>query len=529
MTIAAALLGAASLVSRLVGIVRDRLLSGTFGAGAELDAYYAAFRAPDFVYSLFVVGAVSAGFIPVFMARAASGEDGDAADEFAARVISVMGLMLAVLAVIGALCAGTVVPRFTGGFGPEQQDLTVRLTRVMFLSPFFLGLSSVFGALLQSRRRFLVYSLAPVIYNLGIIAGIIVLAPRYGIYGAAIGVVTGSFLHFAVQAGAVARTGFRFRFLPDVRDPGVRMMARMMVPRTAGLAVTQVNLLILTGIATTVGAGSVAVFNLANNLQSFPVGVLGVSFAVASFPLIAELAAKGDIDRMRAEFSDTVRTVMFLVLPATVAFLLLRAQIVRVVLGTGAFDWNDTIDTADTLALFTLSLFAQALIPFVARTFFALKDVVTPLLAGVAAVATERFLAWYFLSRGMGTPGLALAFSVGASAQIALLWLVLRSRMGDLDERRIFSSVAVMCAAAALMGASMQGVKVVLGSMVDMRSFLGVFGQGAAAGLVGVAVYTGTALFLGSPEAHKVFAYARRRVGSAPDVVQAEDGGAAVE
>jgi putative peptidoglycan lipid II flippase len=528
-TFAAALLGAASLLSRVFGIARDRLLSGTFGAGPELDAYYAAFRVPDLVYNLFVVGAVSAGFIPVFMSYMTSKDGDEAANAFAAKVLSVIGTALAALAIVGIATAQHTVPWITSGFDAEQRALTIQLSRIMFLSPFFLGLSSVIGAVLQSRRRFLVYAIAPVLYNVGIIAGILLLSPRFGIAGVAAGVVLGSFLHFIIQAVDAGRVGFRFRYRPDVRDRGVREMLRIMVPRTAGLAMTQVNLLILTGVATTIGAGSVAVFNLATNLQSFPVGVLGVSFAVASFPLISELAARGDTARLREEFSGTVRTILFLIIPAAVAFLLLRAQIVRVILGTGAFDWGDTIDTADTLAYFTLSLFAQALIPFLVRMFFALKDVMTPLIAVGLSVVIERVLAVKLVAMGMGTPALALAFSVGEIFQIAGLWIILRLRMGSLDESRVFKSLAVISASAFAMGLAMQGTKILLGPWVETRTFLGIFGQGVVAGLIGVATYAGVALFLGSEEARKVVSYAKRRVSRVPAQIVQEDGGLTVE
>jgi putative peptidoglycan lipid II flippase len=524
---AAALLGLASLLSRVVGFFRDRLLSGTFGAGPELDAYYAAFRAPDLIYNLFILGAVTAGFIPV-MSGVMAGDGERAMDDKAKRLISSLltffGVLLVGASIIGAVTAPLFTPVLAPGFDAAQTALTVRLTRIMFLSPLFLGLSAVFGSVLQVRRRFFVYALAPVLYNVGIIGGTMALAPAWGIAGVALGVTVGSFLHLVAQLAACRTLGYRLAFRWDPRHDGVREVGRLMVPRTAGLAVSQINLLVLTGLASSLGAGSIAVFNLADNLQSFSVGIIGVSFAVASFPLIAELAAKGRRSELAAEFSKTVLGVLFLAIPATVAFLLLRAQIVRVVLGTGNFDWADTVDTADALAFFTLSLFAQALLPLVVRAFFALRDVVTPLLAGLVSSTIGILLAVVLAGRGMGTPGLALAFSVASIANVLMLWVLLRLRVGDLGERRILPVVVRLCVAAVLMAAAIQSAKIAIAPMVDMQRFVGIFTQGLLSGLLGLTVYVAAAYLMGSEEAGQVVRLYRRKVSPVmtPEVVQEE-------
>lgn len=525
-TAAAAVLAVATLASRFVGIIRDRLLSGTFGAGSELDAYYAAFRTPDLIYNLFVLGAITAGFIPIFAAALAKeGIDetdgiGEAGNDLASALMTVLGVGLVVLATVGVVAAPSIIDLVTPGFGAAQRTLTVSLTRIMFVSPIFLGLSSVLGGILQTKRRFFIYAAAPVMYNLGIIAGTLLLAPSLGIRGSAYGVAIGSFAHFLVQAYACRAIGFRFRPRWAPSHEGVRAIGRLTVPRVAGLAVGQVNLFILTGMASTLGAGGIAVFNLANNLQNFPVGILGVSFAVAAFPLISELAAKGKNEELVSQFGRTSRTVLFLVIPATIAFLLLRAQIVRVILGTGRFDWTDTIDTANTLAWFTLSLFAQALYPLVVRAFFAFHDVRTPLVTAVVAVVVERTLAWYLLAKGMGAPGLALAFSVGSILDLALLWVLLRHRVGDLGESRIFRALFQMSVAGLLMAVAVQGSKILVADLVDMRTFMGIFTQGASAAVVGVGVYVAVAYLMGSEEARDAVRMYRRKFVPVPAASQ---------
>jgi len=525
-TSAAMLLAAASLLSRFVGILRDRMLSGTFGAGAELDAYYAAFRLPDLIYNLFVLGAITAGFIPVFtkyLAEDSKEEElGEAANTLASLLFTVLGVALSVAAIIGIIAAPGFVPLLTPGFSGHELELTVALTRIMFLSPVLLGLSGVLGGILQTRRRFLIYALAPVLYNVGIIVGILAFAPKFGVAGVAWGVVIGAALHMAVQFFACRSLGFRFRPSWNLKHDGLRQVWRLMIPRTAGLAVSQVNLAILTGVASTVGAGGIAVFNLANNLQSFPIGIIGVSFAVAAFPLISEYAARGKNDDFIESYAKTVRSVLFLIVPATIGFLLLRAQIVRVILGTGHFDWRDTIDTADALAFFTLSLFAQALLPLVTRAFFAYHDVRTPLYAGVVAVISERALAWYLVSRGMGTPGLALAFSAGCILNLAVLWVLLRRRVGNLGEAKIMKPLLMMSGAGALMAITVQAAKLTLGNVVNMQTFIGIFTQGAVAGVLGLAVYVGAAVLMGSEDARRVISMYARKAQPVPasEIVQ---------
>jgi len=530
---AAALLGVMTMTSRLMGVVRDRLLSSTFGAGQELDAYYAAFRAPDFVYSLFVYGVITGGFIPVLTAHLAKDGGKVAADkrawDFTSLVLSFIGIVLIVLAVLGAIFARPVVAAFTPGFAPGQVDLTASLARLMFLSPVLLGLSGILGGLLQTFKRFTIFATAPLLYNAGIIFGALVLAPSMGIPGVALGVVLGSFCHCLIQYFGCRAMGFRFRFIFNFRDKGLLTIGRLMVPRTASMAVNHVNLIILTAIASTIGVGSISVFNLANNLQSFPINILGVSFAVAAFPFITELAARDKRKELAGSFAKTVRAVLFLIIPATVAFLLLRAQIVRVILGAGRFDWADTIATADTLAYFTLSLFAQALLPLVIRVFLAFQDAATPLVVGVIAVFIERLVAWHFVNIGLGTAGLALAFSAGSVLNLAVLWVLLRVKVGGLEEGGIFRAVAVMSACALFMAMATQGVKIYLGSLVNMRSFLGIFTQGAVAGVFGLAVYFGLALALGSQEAKYIVGLLRRRTAPVPASVEIEQKGASIE
>lgn len=504
---AALLLGAASLASRFLGVLRDRVLAGEFGAGDTLDIYYAAFRIPDLVFNLLILGALSAGFIPIFTAALCrareKNEQPKEAWEIVSGVMNIMAVALVLLCSLFILLSPFVIPAITPGFGAGKMALTITMTEIMMLSPIFLGLSNILGGVLQSFKRFFVYALAPIFYNIGIIIGALFFTRWWGIYGLAWGVVAGAAAHMLIQAPAVWQLGFKYRWFLDFANSSVRKIGKLMIPRTLGLAVSQVNLVVMTVIASTLVPGSLAVFNLANNLQYFPVGIIGISFAVAAFPLLGEFAAAGKKEEIVKSFSHTTRQIIFFIIPASVLLLVLRAQIVRVIFGAGYFDWEDTILTADTLAYFVLSLFAQALIPLLARFFYALQDTKTPFIIGLFSAAIN-ILAAIFLVKPWGVAGLAMAFSISSVMNFCLLWIMLRIKFGPLDEKNILKSTLKISAAASLMAFAVQTMKFVLLPYIDMQTFLGVFGQGLGAGMVGILVFVSVALALGSREMNAV-------------------------
>ena len=372
-TTAAIIVGAASLASRLVGVLRDRVLASTFGAGDVLDAYYAAFRIPDFLYNLVILGALSAAFIPVFTEYLEKRERGEAW-RLAERVLSVVGAVIAVLCLVLITAAPKLVPLTVPGFDPAKIALTVQLTRVMFLSTFFLALSAVLGGVLQATRRFIAFSLAPVFYNVGIIAGVVLLVPNFGPVGLAWGVVAGAALHLITRASGALAIGWDRVPFPRLHPEGVRRRLTLMGPRAAGLAVTQISRVILLSLASSLAVGSVAVLNLATNLQTVPVGIIAISFAVAAFPALSRASSARDRESFKNILGSTARKIVFLILPATAMFLILRAQFVRLILGEGQFDWDDTIRTANVLGILASSLLAQSLVPLLARAFYALQD-----------------------------------------------------------------------------------------------------------------------------------------------------------
>ena len=515
---AAFILGIAALSSRLLGLFRDRLLAGKFGAGDELDMYYAAFRLPDLVFSILIMGAISSALIPVFTEHLTKNK------KEAWRLIngflnlSLLGLFIIISLLV--IFAPQIISFIAPGFGTEKMATTVTLTRIMFLSPLLFGLGSIFGAVLQTFKRFLVFSLAPLVYNVGIIVGIFVFTPIWGIYGLAWAVVLGAVLHLLIQIPSAMLAGFRYQWVLGIYHKGVRKILRLMVPRTVGLAAYHINLIVITAIASTLVAGSVTIFNFANNLQYVPVGIFGISFATAAFPSLAHAYAQKKKAKLFEHFNSTFRTILFLIIPASVLVYLLRAQIVRVILGTGQFGWTETRLVAACLGLFSLSIFAQSLVPLLARTFYAMQNTRIPVIISIISIVFNIFLSFslvmliktsvYFssflayilkiedLSR-LEIIGLPLAFSLASILNLVMLFLALRNKT-EIKMDKIFVFLLKIVTSTFIMAAIIYISLRLVAPLVNMRTFVGVLTQAITAGVAGIGAYILFTYLLGCKE-----------------------------
>lgn len=488
---AAFVITVAGLASRVLGLVRDRLLASTFGAGDVLDSYYAAFRIPDLIYNLLILGALSAALIPVFTGLISKEKEKEAWK----LLNGILNIAIAFILLISAVLfifAPYITRIITPGFAPDKMEMVVTFTRVMLLSPLFLGISGIMGGGLISFKRFLVYSIAPVMYNVGIILGVVVFVKFWGPIGLAWGVVLGALMHMLLQYPATRRLGFRFDFglQKAFRDANVRQVLRLMVPRTIGIAITQINLLVITVFASTLAAGSLSVFNFAQNLQSVPLGLFGVSFSIAVFPVLSAFAAKEQREDFVRAFSATFREILFFVIPLSVFILVLRAQIVRVTLGAGKFDWEDTIMTFQILGIFALSLFAQSLIPLLARSFYALQDTKSPFYIALASEAVN-IMAVLLLIEKLNVLGLAIAFSVSSVFQMIVLLFVLRTRFESLDDRNIIKFIGKISLASVVSGLAIQIAKYLIATMVDLDTFVGIFIQMSVSITAGIFILAG--------------------------------------
>lgn len=483
---AAVLVGTASLVSRVIGMVRDRLFAHYYGASAVMDAYYAAFKIPDLVYNLLIVGALSAGFIPVFIE--VMKKDKEESWRVVNGIINILGSSLFVVSVFAIWQTPLLMHWLVPGFSGEKFALTVQLSRVMFVSPLILGLSSIFGSILQSYKTFAIYSLTPIVYNMGIIIGTLILVPLFGTIGLAYGVVLGAVLHLTIQLPSIFKHGYRYRSTFQLKNKYVKTIGKLMIPRMLGMATRQIDVITITVLASTLGTGALSVFSFADNLQSVPSGIIGIAFAVALFPTLSELVAESKFNEMKNQIARTARQILWLIIPLSMTVLLLRAQIVRIILGTGEFDWNDTFLTAQCLAFFSISIFAQSLTPMLARSFYALKNTWTPFSISIVSTLVNLCAGIYATPR-YGIVGLVAGYSLSMVIQTSLLWVLLHKKIGSLNESTIIKVLAKISIAVVGMGIVVQGLKYILGTMLNIDTFVGIFIQGLVSGTIGLGIY----------------------------------------
>jgi len=338
---AAFLLGSFALLSQILALVRDRMLAHSFGAGATLDVYYAAFRIPDLVFAG-IASLVSVTVLIPFLVKKIDA-DGAGAQKFLSDVftsfISFITLFSIGLFFLIPWLSGILFP----GFSPQEQSSLVPLTRILLLSPIILGLSNLFGSVTQTFRRFFVYALSPVLYNLGIIFGIVFLYPQFGILGLGYGVVLGALFHFLIQIPVVAQQKLLPRFSFSIDIEAMKRVVTLSLPRTLGLSANHIALLFLVSFASLMAEGSIAVFNFSLNLQSVPLSIIGVSYSVAAFPTLARLFAGNEMEKFMKNIIMAMRHIIFWSTPILALFIVLRAQIVRTILGSGEFGWDHSL------------------------------------------------------------------------------------------------------------------------------------------------------------------------------------------
>lgn len=507
---AAAIVGILSFASRFVGLFRDRILAGTFGAGETLDMYYAAFKIPDLFFQLIVVGALSASFIPLFtnQYRNVSKQE---AWKFTNNILHLLGMVVVGITIVLMIFARPLASLVAPGFDAIMQNQVAGFMRIMFLSQILLAGSMVFGSMLQSLKRFILYAVAPIVYNAGIIIGALVFVDHLGPIGLAWGVVFGALLHVCLQFYGAYQVGYRYSFLANWRSADAKEMARMTMPRMLSIGVSQLLFITLSIMATTMGTGSVTMFQFAYNIQFFPVGIIGISYAIAAFPAFSEHLGEGRFDDFRESFSSTVRQVLFFMVPMMLLFLIMRTQVVRIIVGAGAFDWNATITTADALAFFALTCIPQALVFILARAFFALRDTATPLTAGIVSTLFGIISA-FLLESHFGVVGLAMAYSFAALVNATLLWVPLRTRVGSLDELRILQAFMKITIAGLGCAIVMQLLKPVTVQLFSLNTLFGVLMQVVVAGGAGMLVYLVLAHFLKVEELRLFVSAMHRRI-----------------
>lgn len=503
---AAYLLGFFAIMSQLLALVRDRLLAGTFGAGHDLDLYYSAFRIPDFIFVTVASLVAISVLVPFIIEKMnVSLEEGK---RFINNVFSFFFLLILFVSFFAFLLVPYLIPLIFRGFAPDDFPQLITLTRILLLSPILLGLSNFFGSITQVYKRFIIYSLSPLAYNLGIILGIIFLYPLFGLKGLVLGVILGALLHMLIQIPFVFKQGIFPVFKLNFDWAGIKKVMLISIPRTFTLGITQITTIFLIAMATFMKEGSVAIFNFSINLQSVPLAIVGVSYSIAAFPTLAKFFTEGHREKFLAEIITSARHIVFWSIPISVLFVVLRAQIVRTILGAGEFSWSNTRLTAAALAMFAFSALAQGLILLLVRGFYAMGNTKKPLIIGsISGVLVIIFsyslvklfslslVFQYFIEAlfrvsdidGTNVLMLPLGYSLAVFINCLLLWIYFgRGFVGFTRSLRgtLFHSFS----ASVIMGLVAYLSLNIFDNLFNLDKVFGIFMQGLLSGLVGIAV-----------------------------------------
>ena len=422
----AILLSVLSFGSYAMGLVRDRIFARTFGAGAELDAYNAAFVVPELLFDVLIAGGLAAPFVPVFMKLWA--EDTEAADDFGRTVLTLAVLVMAPLSAVLFVVAPLTIDLVAHGFDAAGRALYTDLFRIMCVTPLIFTASIALGELLVVKRRFLFYGLAPLLYNGGIVVGTLALGGRIGIYAAAVGAVFGALLHLAIRLVGVLRTDFRIRPRLAVRTAAIREFGALMIPRMAGAPVEPLTFQFFTNVASAFVAGSVSSVSFARNFESVPVSLIGVAFSLAAFPALSAAAAIGDRRRFVAILRANVITIAALTGAAAVVLVALSRFAIELFLGGGAFDAEDVSRTATLLSVFALSVPLESLTYPLARAVYATRNTLLPVAAAVAGLAVT-VVTTLALRSPLGLTAIPVGFAVGIGVRVVLLAAIVALRL----------------------------------------------------------------------------------------------------
>lgn len=471
---AAVILTIAVLLSRILGLVRDRLLAGTFGASPDLDIYFAAFRIPDLVYSILFAGGVIVSLLPLFAENFI--KDKEKSWDVINNILNIFFISYIISAILFIIYTPQIISSMVAGFDEASIQKTIALTRLIFASVFFFGVSSIFSTILNYFNRFVSYSLAPIVYNLGIILGIVFLSPSLGVFGVGLGVIIGSFLHFLIQVPSALKCGYKYKFIIDFKSPALRDFFGLIIPRTIASSSSQINFIFITLIASGIGVGAISIFNLSNNLRYLPIGIIGVSFATAIFPLLSKLWAENKKEEYFKEFRKIFNEVLYISFPIGVLIFILRNEIVDIILRTGNFGSTAVTITAAALGLYFVSTATQCLVPVLLRGYFSLKDTITPTIIAIVSVVANICLSFLFVSVFNGNNflvnftknildldgtanfsvlGLVVAFNIGMLFEFILLFYFFYKTVGDFGIKKIgitflkilFSSIVMGIAA----------------------------------------------------------------------------------
>jgi putative peptidoglycan lipid II flippase len=453
----ASIVGLAFVASRLLGLVREVILARQFGTSGEYDAYVSAFRVPDLLFLIVMAGAFGAAFIPVFGGFLACGED-ERAWRLASAIVTLAAVITVVLSLVAFALASPIMTYLVApGLHGELHEIATRTMRILLLSPLLLGLGIAAKGILEAQELFTLPAIAPVLYNAAVIFGAVALAPTWGVYGVAWGVVIGALLHVSVQIPGLIRSGMRFAPTLSIDVEGVREVGRLLAPRVVGLAAFQVNFIVVNYLASGDGEGKVSALNYAWQLMMLPHGILALSISTVVFPAMARYFEQGDTEAVQATFMRALEPLIFLILPASIGLFEFRTAIVQTIFQSGQFTGHSTHLVTDPLAFLAIGLIWYAIVEVLTRIFYAMHDTMTPVVTGIIIIVLNVILGKALIGP-MGHTGLGLSLSASTGVEAAILIWFLRRKLGRIDPAFAvwFARVALVCAGMAAIAAAIR-------------------------------------------------------------------------
>ena len=473
---AATIIGSMIAASRVLGLVRNRVLAHFFSA-EELSIYFAAFRLPETIFGILVFGIISSAFIPVFVGYLSKKKKKEAW-HVASVILNATFLTFTFLALLIFIFAKPLYQLITAGFTPKQIEEVVSLTRILIFAQAFFVLSYFLTGILESFQRFLIPAIAPLFYNLGIILGTILLSNRFGIFAPTLGAVLGSALHLAIQVPFCSLLGFSPALKLDFSHPGVRKIGELAFPRIIELAILEFSKSIELFLASLISTAAYTWFTFASSLQLFPVSLFGTSIAKATLPTLSYRSTDKNLTEFKKIFLSSFKQILFLTIPFSIFLAVLRIPVVRLAFGASRFTWKSTIETSQTLSVFCLSISAQALTFLLARAFYALHQTATAVKASVLSIFLNITLSFLFiLIFHFPIWGLALSFSISSICHVFILFYLLNKKI-NFDKKQLFSPFIKVLFASLLAGSLMFFLlKIFDRSVWDKKlSFLGRYG-----------------------------------------------------
>lgn len=466
------------LLSRILGFIREVIIANVYGASIETDAFFAAFTIPDVMFNLLIAGALSSGFMPVFTSFLAKGED-KKAWKSANSFITAALIFIAAFSILGVIFTKFLVPLVASGMmkNPEGFNLTVSLTRIMFIAVTFTVLAGLLRGILNSYKIFTAPAIGPVLYNVGMILGALILGmTSLGIYGMTIGVIVGALMNFLVQVPDFRKVGGAkyFKLSIDTKDEGFRRMVTLMIPAIIGLSVSQLNIVINQNIATFLGEGFLSLVRYANRVMLLPLGIFAMGIATTLFPVMNSQIAKKEYNEFKDTFSEGFRTIMYITIPAAVGMMVLSEPIIRVLYKSGSFAETDVKITGVILAFYGLGLIGQSGVQIITRGFYAIQDTKTPVKVAFITVLLNGILgvglAFY---TPLGIAGVSCAYSISSIVNMYLLYKGLSKKTNGLKSKEILNSVCKASIASFVMGGVVLIVYRLVENLLNMSSKTG--------------------------------------------------------